>query len=83
MGCPNARAGPSQTQRPSRTQRTRAEGVLVEEVPEAAEEESDEDEEEEGGAGMAMDVDDDDPRSVRIKIKCMPLEKKRYLLSGL
>jgi hypothetical protein len=66
MGRPNARAGPSQTQRPSRTQRTRAEGVQAEEVPEAAEEESDEDEEEEGGAGMAMDVDNDDPRSVRI-----------------
>jgi len=71
MGRSNARAGPSQSQRPSQTQRIRAGRAQVEEVPEEEEDEEindddGDDNDEIGGAGEAMDVDDD-ADSVRMK----------------
>ena len=68
MGRSNARAGPSQSQRPSRTQGTRAGRAQVKEIPEEGEEEEndDDDDGEEEGAGVAMDVDNDG-ESVRTK----------------
>ncbi|KAF8814581.1 MAGE-domain-containing protein [Phlegmacium glaucopus] len=62
MGRSNARAGPSQSQRRSQTQRTRTGRSQVEEIPEEEEDEEnndDDDNDEEEGGRAAMDVDDD------------------------
>ncbi|KDR73080.1 hypothetical protein GALMADRAFT_158688 [Galerina marginata CBS 339.88] len=60
MARSTARAGPSQSQKPSQTQKTRAgrRQPQVEEVPEEEEDEEEEEEEEEDGDGDAMNVDD-------------------------
>ncbi|KAF8876784.1 MAGE family-domain-containing protein [Gymnopilus junonius] len=69
MGRSTARAGPSQSQRPSQSQKTRTgrRQPHVEEVPE----EEDEEEEEEAGEGEEMDVDGEADSEISRKVNAL------------